>query len=40
MIDDWWWKFENNISEKRRDYYELWRIWRTICTRRFKREIE
>jgi len=32
MKDDWDWK--ENILKKRRDCYELWRIWWTICTTR------
>jgi len=31
MKDDWHWK-ENIL--KRRDFYELWRIWWAICTTR------
>ena len=45
MEIDWHWKCPNKIYknkkiEKEGKYYELWRIWWTICTTRVKRKIK
>ena len=44
MEDGWhWWCKYNSYKKqyklkKEGDYYELWRIWWTICTTRIKRK--
>ena len=39
MESDWhWWK-KTNILKKEGNYYELWRVWWSICTTRVKRKI-
>ena len=37
---DWHWKGYNQKLKKEGIYYELWRIWWTICTTRIKRKIK
>ena len=46
MESDWYWWCENNfykkkyILKKEGNYYELWRIWWTICATRIKEKIK
>jgi len=37
---DWDWKKYKIKLRKEGIYYELWRVWWTICTTRIKRKIE
>ena len=43
METDWHWWCKNNYYEKylkkEGNYYELWRVWWTICATRIKRKI-
>ena len=41
-MDNWDWNWNKkgvNISKRRREIYELWRIWWSICTTRIKEKI-
>lgn len=41
MEVDWhWWYFKNEKIKKEGKYYELWKIWWTICTTRIKRKVK
>ena len=40
MEVDWHWQSLKNKIKERRNYYELWRIWWTICATRVKRKIK
>ena len=45
MEVDWHWRRKNTKKrilkiKKEGNYYELWRIWWTICTTRIKRKIK
>lgn len=46
MESDWHWWCKNNFYKKyfnlkkEGNYYELWRIWWTICATRVKRKIK
>ena len=37
---DWYWQNYNIKLKKEGFYYELWRIWWTICITRVKRKIK
>jgi len=40
MEGDWHWQGYKNNFKKERIYYELWRIWWSICTTGIKRKIK
>ena len=41
MDDDWWYiVIDKNNLEKEGINYVLWRIWWSICTRRFETKIK
>lgn len=37
---DWHWQNYNTKLKKEGIYYEVWKIWWTICTTRVKRKIK
>jgi hypothetical protein len=40
MIADWDWRWLKYFKKERKDFYELWRIWWSICTTRVSKRIE
>ncbi len=40
MEGDWYWYNKKVYLKKEGKYYELWRIWWSICTTRIKRKVK